>query len=640
MIQLLTKRLFVQALFLCLIISFYFWISFNGLSGGFILDDRPNLDHLAQVKSYHDIWAFTFSGVTDFPGRPLSYLSFALQAEHWPHNPFPFKLMNLCIHIVNALLVYLFCWLLGQLLAWPLRSRLIFAGTVFCLWLFLPVHISTVFYVIQRMTLLAGLFTLLGVNTFLGGLLLSEKKPAKGFFLASAGIGIAYIAGLLCKENAILVGLYVTVIYFILLRESHQSKLWDCWIFLCGILPTIIVFAYIFFSERYLNGYPIRNFTLPERLLTESIIVWEYVGKIFFPTPAKLNIFNDAFPVSRSLIDPPLTLLAIIGWFVAIILAIKLRKKTAFVSFAICWFLAGHLMESTFLALELYFEHRNYIPSLGLLMGMTGFIITQWHKFESRQSMTRKKKIIYSSVPAALCFWFILVAGVEIQSWRSPGSLAISALTDRPNSLRARQVAAAFFANSKDYPRSAFLLATIEQQWPGYPGTYAQMLMLECLDKHVITPNFNAIKDRFQHGRFDRGTSDAMHQILQFKKRGYCNNIPWAEYRNFLNILLSNSRFAIYRENFIVLLAYSYNAQKNYPLAAESLEKLPEAAGDINFMMLKARFNAMADNNKSALLILDRIHKRYKDNFKIWTAYQQRVEHIINLIEQKPSQTS
>ena len=74
-------------------------------------------------------------------------------------------------------------------------------------------------------------------------------------------------------------------------------------------------------------------------------------------------------------------------------------------------------------------------------------------------------------------------------------------------------------------------------------------------------------------------------------------------------------------------------------MAAESLDKLPETAGDINFMLLKARFNAMADNDKSALRILYRIRRRYKDNFKIWTAYRQRVEHIINLIEQKPSQT-
>ena len=84
-------------------------------------------------------------------------------------NPFPFKVVGLVIHIINAWLVYLCCHLIAKLKNWPERSCFIFAGTVFGLWLFHPLNISTVFYVVQRMTLLAAFFSMLGVAGFLWG---------------------------------------------------------------------------------------------------------------------------------------------------------------------------------------------------------------------------------------------------------------------------------------------------------------------------------------------------------------------------------------------------------------------------------------------------------------------------------------
>ena len=34
----------------------------------------------------------------------------------------------------------------------------------------------------------------------------------------------------------------------------------------------------------------------------------------------------------------------------------------------VLWFLAGHLLESSFIGLVIAFEHRNYLPSLGILL--------------------------------------------------------------------------------------------------------------------------------------------------------------------------------------------------------------------------------------------------------------------------------
>jgi tetratricopeptide (TPR) repeat protein len=40
----------------------------------------------------------------------------------------------------------------------------------------------------------------------------------------------------------------------------------------------------------------------------------------------------------------------------------------------VLWYLAGHLIESTVVPLELYFEHRNYIPIIGPLFALGSFL--------------------------------------------------------------------------------------------------------------------------------------------------------------------------------------------------------------------------------------------------------------------------
>jgi len=46
-------------------------------------------------------------------------------------------------------------------------------------------------------------------------------------------------------------------------------------------------------------------------------------------------------------------------------------------SFAIAWFLVGHVIESSVIALELVHEHRNYLPSFGILFGAAWYV-TRW----------------------------------------------------------------------------------------------------------------------------------------------------------------------------------------------------------------------------------------------------------------------
>jgi tetratricopeptide (TPR) repeat protein len=59
-------------------------------------------------------------------------------------------------------------------------------------------------------------------------------------------------------------------------------------------------------------------------------------------------------------------LLSVIAWLVVPITAWIYRKKFPVFAWAVAWFLIAHLIESTIIPLEIIFEHRMYLPSIGL----------------------------------------------------------------------------------------------------------------------------------------------------------------------------------------------------------------------------------------------------------------------------------
>jgi hypothetical protein len=63
------------------------WLAYHpGLSGGFLFDDYNNLDALGNngpVASWPVFWRYLTSGTADPLGRPLSLLSFLIDARDW-----------------------------------------------------------------------------------------------------------------------------------------------------------------------------------------------------------------------------------------------------------------------------------------------------------------------------------------------------------------------------------------------------------------------------------------------------------------------------------------------------------------------------------------------------------------------------
>lgn len=356
---------------LLLVAALAYW---PGLSGGFVFDDHVNILGNPALKAFDgslaSLWEASMGGTASPLGRPLSMATFALNLYHGGDGAYYFKLVNLLIHLANGLLVY---WLGRQV--WP---RLVGNGSeksaalwVTAFWLLHPINLTAVLFVVQRMTSLSALFTLAALNLYLLG-----RGSAGGRRWVAFGVGflVCWPAGILAKESATLLPLYVLLCEWLvwgsLVKLSGRTR----WI--AGASSSLVAATALWMAWPWIETtYWSRDFTPAQRLLTEARVLWLYVQQLLLPWPDFFSLHHDDLPVSRSLFDLPVTLLALTGLAAAIGAAIWQRQCRPWLVFAIFWFLAGHSLESSVLGLEIAYEHRNYLPSLGVAIGLAAAIL-------------------------------------------------------------------------------------------------------------------------------------------------------------------------------------------------------------------------------------------------------------------------
>ena len=365
----------LAGLFFCALTAVIYW---PGLHGGFLFDDfgsLPSLGAFGPVTHWDVFWRYITSGIADPTGRPLAMLSFLIDAHNWPAAPFSFKLTNLILHIANGILLMLLLKQLGRVAlthasATRIELAAVLGGT---LWMLHPMWVSTTLYIVQRETMLAASFVLLGLQAWLHGRsALQNGRHCRGTFWIAVGLGICTALAVCSKANGILLPILALTVEYAFLRQyvpmpSGQSgilyqrmMLWLAW------LPTALITAYLIHEgwNGLVHGISsVRPWTLEERLLTEPRMLMRYLDLLWLPKPFSPGLFNDQIRASHSLWHPTTTLLSILGVLALLLTAGWSRRRWPPLTLAIAFYFAGHLMESTTIPLELYFEHRNYLPA-------------------------------------------------------------------------------------------------------------------------------------------------------------------------------------------------------------------------------------------------------------------------------------
>lgn len=355
-----------------------------GIRGPFLFDDYSNilLNDFVKLQEFakDDLYHAAYSLKAGPLGRPIAVVSFAL--NYYFAGSFAtsvsFKLTNLLIHLVNGLLIF---WLLRLVFARavsgnngePRQTTTVLAAAVALLWIVHPIQLTSVLYVVQRMTELSALFVLLGLICYVKGRLRVCSGRPHGITLIVVGLVGCGALGLLSKENAALLPVFAGTLELTLFSREMPWRLWptlstgkkQAIIWGVAVLTgtaTIAVFAYAF------PGYANRPFGLTERLMTESRVLWFYLSLIVLPRLPAFGLYHDDIVLSTSLLSPWTTLPSVIGICALLVLALVARRSQPLLTLGILWFFAGHLIESTIIPLELVHEHRNYLASLGPLI--------------------------------------------------------------------------------------------------------------------------------------------------------------------------------------------------------------------------------------------------------------------------------
>ena len=399
-----------------------------GLPGAFVFDDyhvivnnRSLALHGLAPDRLLDAALSTRTGLFK---RPLAMLSFAANRSLCGLAPGAWKLTNIVIHALNALLVYvLLRRLLPRLCGGVTAPIARLAWLTAALWAVHPLNLTAVLYVVQRMTSLSATFMLVALVLYAG--LRNAAAPAPGRVVScGALIVLSFTAALLTKETALLLPLYLLVLELLVFRFRGIEGLRRPLLVTAGTLAGLALAWTWWRPEALLAAYATRDFTLGERLLTESrVLVW-YLRLLVLPEPGSLGLFHDDIALSRGLLTPASTLPALAA--LGAMLAICAVRRWPLAALACAWFLVGHLLESSVWPLEIAHEHRNYLPAIGVL----SLLVVSGERVIARQWQ----------LPAATAALLILgvTSGLRAFDWRDALTQAERDAAHHPASSRAQ----------------------------------------------------------------------------------------------------------------------------------------------------------------------------------------------------------
>ena len=337
----------------------------------FHFDDRPNIIQNPNVQ----IKVFTWDNIERLIQntykesiRVFSYFTLALNYYFGGFNVFGYHLVNLFIHIASGIFLYWFLFLTFSLPS--LREKygsISYKVALFSSLIFIshPIQTQSVTYIVQRMASMAGMFYLLSLALYVKGRL-STGRPRSLYF---GGMVLSYLVGVFSKENVAILPLFIALYEFYFFQKLDLSpKGQRTLLYLAGALFILGAFGFIIWGMRYINviieGYAFRSFTMSERVLTQSRIILYYLTLLIFPHPSRLNLDYD-FPISRTILDPPTTLISILIIAGLIGYSVWVAKRKPVLSFFILWYFGNLVIESSIFPLEMVYEHRLYLPAVG-----------------------------------------------------------------------------------------------------------------------------------------------------------------------------------------------------------------------------------------------------------------------------------
>lgn len=441
MIETGSQRWTLPALFAVLLLAaLLYW---PGLHGGFVHDDFGFIVQNGEVQVTRLRLGDWVLAAQSFPsahvGRWLTMLTFAMNHYFTGLDPYWMKLTNLGLHLGNGALLFLVLRALFDL--WTAcDDRRQISGTrrdgvalaIAALWLVLPIHLTAVLYVSQRLESLSNLLVLFGLWMYLRARLrlhLGEPGLARMAMALLIGTGV----GLLAKESAVMLPLYAACVEFAVTGLRRRDGRWQRGVI--GLYLALLVLPLmvgLYWLATWVGGETSfeRPYTTIERMLTEARVLVHYIGWTLLPTPDALSLYHDDIDVSRGLLQPPSTLACLLALSALAGLAFWQHDRRPLFCLGILWFFAGQLMTATVLPLELVYEHRNYFPAAGLLLALASLLVLE--------PLPWLRPGMATTIACAALAFHGFSTHLRAREWGDPLTLAHAEASKRPASISAQ----------------------------------------------------------------------------------------------------------------------------------------------------------------------------------------------------------
>lgn len=432
----------------------------NSLTGPFVFDDLDEIAENPHIRISSLSWQELSDAAWRSPSaqRPLANVSFALNYYGGRLRTTGFHLVNLVIHLACGALVYWLATLTFERAnSQPNQTRTPAATNWMALAAALvfvchPLQVQAVTYIVQRMTSLATLFYLAALVCYVQGRLRPAPRQRGAWWVAAI---VCWLAACGSKEIAVTwpAAVWLYEWYFFQDVSARWAKRSLRWLVPIACALTA---AAVWQREALFGTYALRDFTMGERVFTEWRVLVFYLSLFLWPAPGRLSITHD-IGVSRGLFSPPTTLLSLALLMGLMVLAARGARRFRLASFGVVWFFLQLALESTVLPLELAYEHRMYLPMVGLAL------VTAWLLFAYLPHVSWAV-----ATTCGLAFVLAVVTSARNDTWRDARWLWADVVAKYPADARAYNNLGHVLAQRGEYSRALETLQRATSLRPDY----------------------------------------------------------------------------------------------------------------------------------------------------------------------------
>lgn len=418
----------------------------NSFEVPFSLDDEDSITRNPVIQEISNFIPGG-SGYESNPNRWVGYFTFALNYHFGGFDVTGYHIFNLAVHLSTALLVYALVVLTfrspslaGSRLAPQAGTAALLAALFFMVH---PVQTQAVTYVVQRLTSLAALFYLLAIVFYATARLklegLQRRGPGKIFRISQgdwqvpllfSGAVVAAILAMKSKEIAFTLPFAAALYEVCFFRGAWKQRL----LFLLPLLLTLpIVPLGVLAGGNESAGESLSDVNEQLRaqtdiprlhyLFTQFRVIATYLRLLVLPINQNLDY---DYPVFTTFLTPPvfLSFLLLAGFFG---LAVYLHRRSGhpqasasnpqsltrdpalrLVSFGIFWFFLALSVESSLIPItDVIFEHRLYLPSVGLATAFAILILL---------AAQRSSAVFSGRIPLVAAS--LILIGLTVATWQ------------------------------------------------------------------------------------------------------------------------------------------------------------------------------------------------------------------------------